>query len=122
MSENSEELTEQKSTATVSESTERSESTHRYRGPSSHGPGDSNGDGGSDRKRMPRGRYRKKILDTRTLELDYKKSDVLERFLSRTGKILPRRVTGANAKTQRKISREIKRSRMINLLPFSKRL
>lgn len=81
----------------------------------------------SDRKRpvMPviqRTRYRKKVLDTRSLDLDYKNHETLERFLSRSGKILPRRMTGASAKVQRSIAREIKRSRAVNLLPITKRI
>lgn len=81
--------------------------------------GDMGGDG--DRRRHQRPRYRKKILDTRGLDMNYKNSEVMERFVSKTGKILPRRMTGATAKIQRKIAREIKRARMINLLPITKR-
>ncbi len=66
-------------------------------------------------------RYRKKILDIRGIEIDYRKPEILQRFISKTGKILPRRMTGASAKIQRKIAREIKRARMANLLPFTKR-
>ncbi|MCB1321612.1 MAG: 30S ribosomal protein S18 [Leptospiraceae bacterium] len=55
------------------------------------------------------------------MTIDYKHPEVLERFISRTGKILPRRMTGATARVQRKIAREIKRSRQINLLPFGRR-
>ena len=43
--------------------------------------------------------------------------DFLSKFTSETGKILPRRVTGLSAKMHRKITREIKRARSINLLP-----
>ncbi|MCB1307668.1 MAG: 30S ribosomal protein S18 [Leptospiraceae bacterium] len=82
--------------------------------------GDRDGDQQQDRKRQ-RPRYRKKVLDTRNLTIDYKHPEVLERFISRTGKILPRRMTGATARVQRKIAREIKRSRQINLLPFGRR-
>ena len=49
--------------------------------------------------------------------IDYKNTDVLSRFTSETGKILPRRVTGVNSKLHRKICREIKRARAVNLLP-----
>ena len=74
-----------------------------------------------DKKKIQRGRFKKRILDTRNLNLNYKDSETLERFISKTGKILPRRMTGANAKIQRKIAREIKRSRMVQLVPFSRR-
>ena len=69
----------------------------------------------------PRFRSRRRILDTRKISIDYKKSAVLERFISKTGKILPRRVTGANALVQRRIAREVKRARHIGLLPYSDR-
>lgn len=77
--------------------------------------------GGYDRRKQQRPRYRKKVLDTRNLVLDFKNPETLERFVSKTGKILPRRMTGASARVQRKISREIKKARMINLLPFTRR-
>jgi small subunit ribosomal protein S18 len=43
--------------------------------------------------------------------------DLLAKFTSITGKILPRRVTGVPAKVHRKITREIKRARALNLAP-----
>lgn len=66
-------------------------------------------------------RFKKRILEVKISDIDYRNPDVLQRFISKTGKILPRRMTGASAKLQRKISREIKRARMANLLPFTKR-
>jgi small subunit ribosomal protein S18 len=74
-----------------------------------------------DSPRKARSRFKKKVLDTRGLNIDYKSIDVIEKFVSKTGKILPRRMTGATARIQRKISREVKRARMANLLPFVKR-
>ena len=50
-------------------------------------------------------------------EIDYKNPELLGKFTSQTGKILPRRVTGVSAKLHRKITREIKRARAVNLLP-----
>ena len=79
------------------------------------------GPGGYDRKKNQRPRYRKKVLDTRNLKIDYKHPEVLERFISKTGKILPRRMTGATARVQRQIAREIKRARQISLLPYTRR-
>ncbi len=66
-------------------------------------------------------KYPRRSLDTRKISIDFKKPDTLERFISKTGKILPRRVTGASALVQRKISREIKIARHIGLLPYSHR-
>lgn len=53
---------------------------------------------------------------------DFKNIDTLKRFLSETGKILPRRRTGLNAQDQRKLARTIKRVRMMGLLPFTDKL
>ena len=39
-------------------------------------------------------------------------------FITDRGKILPRRITGTCAKHQRVLAQEIKRARMIALLPF----
>lgn len=43
-------------------------------------------------------------------------TEVLSKFTSETGKILPRRVTGVSAKLHRKINNAIKQSRAINLM------
>ncbi|MCB1326586.1 MAG: 30S ribosomal protein S18 [Spirochaetales bacterium] len=86
----------------------------------SHGSDRGDRSQGGDRRRQ-RPRYRRKVLDTRNLVLDYKHPEILERFISKTGKVLPRRMTGATAKIQRKIAREIKRARQISLLPITRR-
>ncbi|WP_459129412.1 30S ribosomal protein S18 [Guggenheimella bovis] len=51
-------------------------------------------------------------------EIDYKDIRTLQRYISERGKILPRRVTGACAKHQRKITTAVKRARAIALLPY----
>jgi small subunit ribosomal protein S18 len=43
--------------------------------------------------------------------------ELLSKFTSETGKILPRRVTGVSAKLHRHINNAIKQSRAINLMP-----
>jgi small subunit ribosomal protein S18 len=50
--------------------------------------------------------------------IDYKDVDLLRKFVSERGKILPRRVTGTNAKYQRKLTAAIKRARQMALLPY----
>ena len=50
--------------------------------------------------------------------VDYKDPELLNRFISERGKILPRRVTGTSAKNQRKVVTAIKRARIMALLPF----
>lgn len=52
--------------------------------------------------------------------VDYKNPEILRKYINEKGKILPRRVTGACSKHQRYIAMQIKRARMIALLPFSK--
>lgn len=51
-------------------------------------------------------------------KIDYKDVDLLKKFISERGKILPRRVTGTSAKYQRKLTIAIKRSRTMALLPY----
>lgn len=53
-------------------------------------------------------------------QINYKDVDILKKYTNERGKILPRRVTGACAKHQRYIAREIKKARVIGLLPFVK--
>jgi small subunit ribosomal protein S18 len=50
--------------------------------------------------------------------IDYNDVDMLKKFVSERGKILPRRVTGTSAKYQRKLTIAIKRARQMALLPY----
>jgi small subunit ribosomal protein S18 len=60
---------------------------------------------------MPRRR-----IDIGLDAIDYKNPDVLKRFITESGKILPRRITGMPAQFHRKINREIKRARAVLLM------
>jgi len=60
---------------------------------------------------MPRRR-----LDIPVEQVVYTNPDLLAKFTSDTGKILPRRVTGVSAKLHRRITREIRRARSVNLM------
>ena len=60
---------------------------------------------------MPRRR-----IDITLEQIDYKNPDILKRFITESGKILPRRITGMPAHFHRKITREIKRSRSVLLM------
>ena len=51
--------------------------------------------------------------------IDYKQAEVLKRYISERGKILPRRVKGTCAKHQRQLTSAIKIARNIALLPFT---
>jgi small subunit ribosomal protein S18 len=53
-----------------------------------------------------------------TKEIDFKQSQLLQRYTSSYGKIVPRRRSGVCVKHQRKLSQAIKRSRFMALLPF----
>ncbi|EDY20417.1 ribosomal protein S18 [Chthoniobacter flavus Ellin428] len=60
---------------------------------------------------MPRRR-----IDIALEALDYKNPDILKKFVTESGKILPRRLTGMPAHFHRKITREIKRARAVLLM------
>ncbi|MEW9501167.1 30S ribosomal protein S18 [Jeotgalibacillus marinus] len=67
------------------------------------------------------GKRRKKVCyftSNGITSIDYKDVDLLRKFISERGKILPRRVTGTSAKYQRMLTIAIKRSRTMALLPF----
>lgn len=67
------------------------------------------------------GRKRRKVCyftSNNITHIDYKDVDLLKKFISERGKILPRRVTGTSAKYQRKLTSAIKVSRIMALLPF----
>ena len=50
--------------------------------------------------------------------IDYKDPEFLKKFLNEQGKILPRRATGVTVQQQRKLSKAIKRARVLSLFPF----
>ncbi|MBB6674383.1 30S ribosomal protein S18 [Cohnella nanjingensis] len=87
------------------------------------GPG-----GGGDReqrepRKFRRGRNKRRKVCYFTVNkithVDYKDLDLLRKFISERGKILPRRVTGTKAKYQRMLTVAIKRSRQMALLPYT---
>jgi small subunit ribosomal protein S18 len=52
---------------------------------------------------------------------DYKNPEMLKRYITERGKILPSRITGTCAKHQRALTTEIKRARVLAYLPFEKK-
>ncbi len=60
---------------------------------------------------MPRRR-----IDLQIEAIDYKNPELLKRFITESGKILPRRLTGVPAHLHRRITRAIKRARSVLLL------
>jgi small subunit ribosomal protein S18 len=73
-------------------------------------------------KRRRRGGGNKRKVDPfvvdKTLKIDWRDAQLLARFITDRGKIVPRRVSGVNAKNQRKLATAIKRARQMALLPF----
>jgi len=55
----------------------------------------------------------------KTITIDYKKLDLLRRFVTDDGKIRPRRQTGTCARHQRTLAGAIKQARHIALLTFT---
>jgi small subunit ribosomal protein S18 len=53
---------------------------------------------------------------------DYRDTKMLSRFISDTGKILPRRRTGVSAKYQRRLAQTIKRARYLALIPYTRQM
>lgn len=79
---------------------------------------------GGDKAMMGNKRYfrRKKVcfLYTEKIDhIDYKDIELLKRFITERGKIIPRRISGASAQDQRRLRTAIKRARNIALLPFA---
>ncbi len=54
----------------------------------------------------------------KNINIDYKSSDMMRRFVTEEGKIRPRRQTGTCARHQRELASAVKRARHIALLPF----
>lgn len=50
--------------------------------------------------------------------IDYKDTDLLRKFLSPTGKIMPRKRSGTSSKKQRALSLAVKHARFLGLLPY----
>ncbi|NET02177.1 MAG: 30S ribosomal protein S18 [Sphaerospermopsis sp. SIO1G2] len=63
--------------------------------------------------------YRRRLSPIKPGEpIDYKDVDLLRKFITERGKILPRRITGLTSQQQRQLTRAIKRARIVALLPF----
>lgn len=63
--------------------------------------------------------YRRRVSPIKPEEtIDYKDVDLLRKYITERGKILPRRITGLTAKQQRDLTVAIKRARLLALLPF----
>jgi small subunit ribosomal protein S18 len=54
----------------------------------------------------------------KNININYKDVELLSKFITDRGKILPKRVTGTCAMHQREVTRAIKRARIVALLPY----
>jgi len=95
----------------MSDTNEQSRNNDRRRGPAQQS------------RSKPKVFYRKKVckICKQNVKVDYKDPSSLRRFITDRGKILPRRITGSCAKHQRLISRQVKRARIIALIPFAEK-
>ena len=63
--------------------------------------------------------YNKRNIKIKSNEqLDYKDIDLLRKFITDQGKILPRRSTGLTVQQQKQVTQCIKKARILTLLPF----
>jgi small subunit ribosomal protein S18 len=54
----------------------------------------------------------------RITEIDYKDLELLKRFITDTGKIVPSRITGTKVRYQRQLALAVKRARFTGFLPY----
>jgi len=91
---------------------ENSDSRNQYRSDDDKRPG----------SRNPKFRKRVcKLCQEKANVLDYKKTEMLVKFVSNKGKILPRRLSGSCARHQRVVASAIKRARSAGFMPYSAR-
>jgi small subunit ribosomal protein S18 len=50
--------------------------------------------------------------------IDYKNIELLKGYISESGKIVPSRITGTQARFQRLLAKSIKQARFLGLLPY----
>ena len=78
------------------------------------------GEGGNERRFFAKPKTCQFCADKQLL-IDYKKVDLLKRYVTDEGKIRPRRQTGACARHQRVVAAAIRKARHIALLPYTGR-
>ena len=65
------------------------------------------------------GRGRRRRVEGPAIELlNFKDVSTLSRFLTESGKLLPKRTTKVNARFQRQLGRAVKRARYLALIPY----
>lgn len=58
------------------------------------------------------------LSDVADTDINYMNVELLSRYVSERGRIMPSRISSISAKKQRKLAKAIKRSRMLALMPF----
>jgi len=74
-----------------------------------------------EKLRRPSGIRRKKICPfcaDKMLKIDYKDTEMLGKYITERGKIMPKRMSGVCALHQRELATAIKRARIVALLPY----
>ena len=75
-----------------------------------------------DNNKRRGGMRRKKVCQfcaDKTETIDYKDVEMLRKYVTERGKILPKRITGTCAIHQREVTKAIKRARIVALLPYT---
>jgi len=62
----------------------------------------------------------KKVCPLDGQNIDYKNTELLAKYITKFGKIVPRYYSNVSLKNQKRLAREIKRARIMALLPFVK--
>lgn len=95
------------------------DSNRSQSGPSGSGRPAAGTPGAASRTRRPWGRRKVCIFCAEKIEPEYKGVNRLRRFLSDRARIESAKKTGNCARHQRLVRREIKRARLLGLLPFT---
>jgi len=66
-------------------------------------------------------RPQKAIKKVSVTLINYKKPEILKNFMDSRMKVLSQKITGLSAKAQRQLKTEVKKSRIMGLLPFTDR-
>jgi len=63
----------------------------------------------------------KKVCPLEGQDINYKNVELLKKYLTKFGKIVPRYYSGVSLKNQKKLAKAIKRARIMALIPFVKK-
>jgi len=63
----------------------------------------------------------KKVCPLDGENIDYKNVELLKKYITKFGKIVPRYYSGVSLRNQKKLAKAIKQARIMALLPFVKK-